>query len=110
MKKNVRVRRVGNVRRATEALASLRVETVEDSWSVVGATNYHLGAVIIHACQSAEGSKKITSAAVDQNSGAIHVDVPGDEYPRPYDWAQEWHWNLINDGLLHGRLQYTYRF
>ncbi len=30
MKKNARVRRLGNVRRSTESFASLRVETLED--------------------------------------------------------------------------------
>ena len=58
----------------------------ESSWSIAGALKYHLGAIIIQACESNESS----SARNLKSAGGIFRGETGTYIPVAYDIASNW--------------------
>ena len=78
------------------------------SWTIAGALEYQLGAVIILACQSETGATALSSGA----TGSITKGFSTNILSHFENWVKEWRWDpyLYNDGNNQGGLQGTKRF
>lgn len=94
----------------TDGFASTNEPNHEADWSIAGALDYHLGAVILHACYGYTSGQVLSSSSNMNTHNSVYYATPGVAIIGDYTWDDLWSQPLFDDGLTHGGKQGTKRY
>ena len=90
--------------------ASTNEPNHEADWSIAGALDYHLGAVILHACNGYYSGQVLSSSSNPNTRNSVFFAMPGIATIGDYTWDSLWSQSIFDDHFTHGGKQGTNRY
>ena len=77
--------------------ASTNEPNHEADWSIAGALDYHLGAVILHACNGYYSGQVLSSSSNPNTRNSVFFAMPGIATIGDYTWDSLWSQSIFDD-------------